>query len=161
MTGYSKKNRIKSIQERAFDEKKKPWLKFNPRFALTGLRTTGPRAVPLFRNGLAKSTLTFLQGPLSNSVIRRGPLVLRPVVAWQLGHFPTFLPLHPFQGTTREHWATALYAQFLDGLRGQTLPFFSWSSCGTTIRSPRRANPSTTASSFKTYTLEEASALFH
>ena len=52
MTGYAKKNRIKSIQERAFDEKKKPWLKFNPRFALTGLRTTGPRAIPLFRDGL-------------------------------------------------------------------------------------------------------------
>ena len=50
--------------------------------------------------------------------------MLRQVVAWQLRHFPTFLPLHPFQGTTREHGSTALYAQFLDGLRGQTLPFF-------------------------------------
>ena len=82
------------------------------------------RAISLFRNGPAKSTLTFLQGPLGNSVIRRGPLALQTVVAWQLRHSSTFLPLHQFQGTTREHGATALYAKFLDGLRGQTLPFF-------------------------------------
>ena len=41
MIGYS--TRIeKIIRESAFDEKKKkPGLKFNPRLALTGLRTTG------------------------------------------------------------------------------------------------------------------------
>ena len=50
--------------------------------------------------------------------------MLQKVVAWQLRHFPTFLPLHQFQGTTRGHGATALYAKFLDGPRGQTLPFF-------------------------------------
>ena len=82
------------------------------------------RAISSFRNGPAKSTLTFLQGPLAISVIRRGSLVLQTVVAWQLRHFLTFLPLCQFQGTTSEHGATALYAKFLDGLRGQTLPFF-------------------------------------
>lgn len=92
----------------------------------TGYRTCwsqNARDISLFRNGQAKSTLTVLQGPLCNSVIRRGPLVLQTVVAWQLRHFPTFLPLHQFQGTKREHGATALYAKFLDGLREQTLPF--------------------------------------
>ena len=48
--------------------------------------------------------------------------MLQTVVAWQLRHFPTFIPLHQFQGTRREHGATALYAKFLDGLRGQTVP---------------------------------------
>ena len=39
--GYSKRIE-KIIRESAFDEKKKkPGLKFNPRLALTGLRTTG------------------------------------------------------------------------------------------------------------------------
>ena len=33
----------KIIRESAFDKKKKkPWLKFNPGFALSGVRTTGP-----------------------------------------------------------------------------------------------------------------------
>ena len=42
MIGYSKKNR-EIIRETAFDnKKKKPRLKFNPRLALTGFRTTGP-----------------------------------------------------------------------------------------------------------------------
>ena len=44
MIGYSK--RIEEIiGESTFDkyeEKQKPWLKFNPVFALTGVRTTGP-----------------------------------------------------------------------------------------------------------------------
>ena len=41
MIGYSKRIE-KIIRENAFDEKKKkPVLKFNPRLALTGLRTTG------------------------------------------------------------------------------------------------------------------------
>ena len=41
MIGYSKRIE-KIIRESAFDEKKKkPGLKFNPRLALTGLRTTG------------------------------------------------------------------------------------------------------------------------
>ena len=43
MIGYSKKN-VEIIRESAFNEKKKkPRLKFNPRSALTGVRTTGPR----------------------------------------------------------------------------------------------------------------------
>ena len=45
MTGYSKKTR-ESIRESAFDKKKKkPGLKFNPWLALTGVRTTGSRAL--------------------------------------------------------------------------------------------------------------------
>ena len=43
MIGCSKKKR-KIIQENACDQKKKkPRLKFNPRLALIGLETTGPR----------------------------------------------------------------------------------------------------------------------
>ena len=45
MIGYSKRIE-KIIRESAFDEKKKkPGLKFNPRLALTGLGTTGARAL--------------------------------------------------------------------------------------------------------------------
>ena len=45
MIGYSKKNR-ENILEPAFDnKKKKPTLKFNPRLALTSVRTTGPRTI--------------------------------------------------------------------------------------------------------------------
>ena len=45
MIGYSKRIE-KIIRESAFDEKKKkPGLKFNPRLALTGLRTTGARSL--------------------------------------------------------------------------------------------------------------------
>ena len=43
MIGYSKRIE-KIIRESAFDEKiKKPWLKFNPGLALTGVQKTGPR----------------------------------------------------------------------------------------------------------------------
>ena len=43
MTGYAKKIE-KIIRESASDKKKKkPRLKFNPRLALTAVRTTGPR----------------------------------------------------------------------------------------------------------------------
>ena len=41
MIGYAKKIE-KSVQESAFDKKKKPGLKFNPGLVLTGVRTTGP-----------------------------------------------------------------------------------------------------------------------
>ena len=45
MIGYSEKNR-ENILETAFDnKKKKPRLKFNPRLALTGVRTTEPRTI--------------------------------------------------------------------------------------------------------------------
>ena len=41
-----KRNIEKTILESAFDKKKKkPGLKFNPGLALTGVRTTGPRAL--------------------------------------------------------------------------------------------------------------------
>ena len=44
MTRYFKNNR-EIIRDSAFDKKKKKrWLKFNPGLALTGIRTTGPRA---------------------------------------------------------------------------------------------------------------------
>ena len=45
MIGYAKKIE-KIIRESAFDKKKKkPGLKLNPRFALTRVRTTGPRVI--------------------------------------------------------------------------------------------------------------------
>ena len=46
MIGYSDtlKRKEKIIRKSAFDnKKKKPGLKFNPRLALTDVRTTGPR----------------------------------------------------------------------------------------------------------------------
>ena len=58
MIGYSKRIE-KIIRESAFDEKKKkPGLKFNPRLASTGLRTTGARS--LVSSGTGRRGLSIL-----------------------------------------------------------------------------------------------------
>ena len=58
MIGYSKRME-KIIRESAFDEKKKkPRLKFNPRLASTGLRTTGARS--LVSSGTGRRGLSIL-----------------------------------------------------------------------------------------------------
>ena len=58
MIGYSKRIE-KIIRESAFDEKKKkPGLKFNPRLASTGLRTTGTRS--LVSSGTGRRGLSIL-----------------------------------------------------------------------------------------------------